>query len=270
MMENRNIFIGRRSDGGDATVHFDKRGDSVKGRSRYFELIKCFGIWGIQGAGIVLLFFRSLWLCVLVSLAIAIYGVITEKKRAKRRWQNQISIEFREGLQGIAAALQAGYSMENALEESQKDLVLLYGEHSVLVPQMQRMSYELQLNQPIEEVFYRFGQLTQVEDVMRFAQVLHIAKRTGGDLIAITRMTVDRISEKMEVKREILVMIAGKQMEAQIMKLMPLAIILYFWVFSPGFLDPLYRWEGRPVMAVLLLVYLAAAYWINRISRIEI
>ncbi len=59
-------------------------------------------------------------MCVLVSLAIAIYGVITEKKRAKRRWQNQISIEFREGLQGIAAALQAGYSMENALEESQK------------------------------------------------------------------------------------------------------------------------------------------------------
>ncbi len=48
-MENRNIFIGRRSDGGNATVHFDKRGDSVKGRSRYFELIKCFGIWGIQG-----------------------------------------------------------------------------------------------------------------------------------------------------------------------------------------------------------------------------
>ena len=43
-MENRNIFIGRRSDGGNATVHFDKRGDSVKGRSRYFELIKCFGI----------------------------------------------------------------------------------------------------------------------------------------------------------------------------------------------------------------------------------
>ena len=50
-------------------------------------------------------------------------------------------------------------------------------------------------------------------------------------MIAITRMTADRISEKMEVKREILVMIAGKQMEAQIMKLMPLAIILYFWVF---------------------------------------
>lgn len=35
---------------------------------------------------------------------------------------------------------------------------------------------------------------------MRFAQVLHIAKRTGGDLIAITRMTADRISEKMEVQ----------------------------------------------------------------------
>lgn len=246
------------------------RGDSVKGHDRYFGLIKCFGVWGIQGAGIVLLFFRSLWLCALAGLAAAIYGVATEKKRAEKRWQSQISIEFREGLQGIAAALQAGYSMENALEEAQKDLALLYGERSVLVPQMQKMLYALQLNQPIEEVFYQFGQLTQVEDVMRFAQVLHIAKRTGGDLIAITKMTADRISEKMEVKREISVLIAGKQMEAQIMKMMPLAIILYFWVFSPGFLDPLYHWEGRPVMAVLLLVYLVAVYWIGRISRIEI
>lgn len=45
--------------------------------------------------------------------------------------------------------------------------------------------------------------------------------------------------------------------------------IVFLGVLS-GILDPLYRWEGRPVMAVLLLVYLAAAYWINRISRIEI
>lgn len=145
-------------------------------------------------------------MCVLVSLATAIYGVITEKKRAKRRWQNQISIEFREGLQGIAAALQAGYSMENALEESQKDLVLLYGEHSVLVPQMQRMSYELQLNQPIEEVFYRFGQLTQVEDVMRFAQVLHALCFLCVFLLYNGSQSVDqmrvRISDRRERKRK--------------------------------------------------------------------
>ena len=42
------------------------------------------------------------------------------------------------------------------------------------------------------------------------------------------------------------------------------------WYCSPGFLDPWYRGERRPFMAVLLLVYLAAAYWIDRISRIEI
>lgn len=43
---------------------------------------------------------------------------------------------------------------------------------------------------------------------MRKSYILQ--RETGGDLIAITRMTADRISEKMEVKREILVMIAGK------------------------------------------------------------
>lgn len=229
---------------------------------------KVFLVWAFQSGVVIHLFYQSFLLCLLCGIAAGIYGACTEKKREMRRQRERIHLEFREALQGMAAALQAGYSMENALQEAGKDLYMLYGDSSALLPQLQEMVYKIQLNQPVEYVFKEFADFAKVEDVTRFAQVLHIAKRTGGDLIAITKMTAERISEKLEVQREIASMIAGKRMEAKVMQMIPLGMILYFRICSPGFLEVLYRGGGRVVMTVLFAVYLFAYYWINRISRI--
>ncbi|MCH5268388.1 MAG: type II secretion system F family protein [Lachnospiraceae bacterium] len=232
--------------------------------------IKAFFSWMVRAGIIVFLFYRSVLLFLILGIPIGIYGFCTEKRREMVRWRKQMNIEFREGLQGIAAALQAGYSMENALQEAAKDLQLLYGEQSVLLPQLQDMVCKLQLNQPLESVFDEFAEYTQVEDIAGYAGILHTTKRIGGDLIAITRMTADRISEKMEVKREIDSIIAGKQMEAKVMQKIPPGIILYFWICSPGFTDVLYQGGGRVIMTVLLAVYLLAYYWTDRICQISI
>ena len=65
-------------------------------------------------------------------------------------------------------------------------------------------------------------------------------------------------------------MIAGKRMEGRIMSIIPLAMILYFWLTSPGFLDCLYQAAGRGVMTVLLLLYLTAFYWSRKICNIQV
>ena len=75
---------------------------------------------------------------------------------------------------------------------------------------------------------------------------------------------------KIEVKREIQTMISGKQMECKVMNLIPLGIILYFWIASPGFLDCMYTMSGRPVMTVLMIVYIAAFKWSERIGDITV
>ena len=65
-------------------------------------------------------------------------------------------------------------------------------------------------------------------------------------------------------------MIVGKKMEGKIMNLIPLGIILYFWISSPDFLDCLYRSSGRGVMTVLLGLYLLAYWWSGKISDIQV
>ena len=89
-------------------------------------------------------------------------------------------------------------------------------------------------------------------------------------MISITRLAAEKISEKIEVRREIHTMIAGKKMESRIMNLIPLGMILYFWICSPGFLDCLYQSSGRFFMTVLLVLYVFAYWWSERVSDIKV
>lgn len=228
----------------------------------------------LKGASIAMfvafLFYRSLIIAGTISILYGVYYVFRMRKEYQRKQYDEITLEFREGLQGIAAALSAGYSIENAIEEARRDLVLLYGADSLLASEFLKMSRQLELNQPMEKVLLDFASRWQTEDILHFVKVFQTAKRSGGDLISITRITAEKISEKIEVKREINTIIAGKRMEGKIMNLIPLGMILYFWISSPGFLDCLYQSSGRLVMTILLFLYVFAHWWGERISDIKV
>lgn len=222
-------------------------------------------------SGLLMLFYRNLIFVFLLGVPLFFFGYRRLQKNwlQERKWQ--INLEFKEGLQGIAAALNAGYSMENALEESRKDLEVLYGKECLLCQEFELMQKQLRLNQSIESVFEEFANRSGVEDIHYFSEILRTARRSGGDLVKIIRTSARRIEEKVEVKREIRTLIAGKQMEGKIMNLVPLGMIFYFWVCSPGFLDCFYQtlW-GHMVMTIMLGVYLLA-YGINqKICHIQV
>lgn len=220
---------------------------------------------------LLFLFYRSwLWVSILgTPLILWGYRELGKQQNEKKKWQ--LNLQFREGLQGIAVALNAGYSIENALEESKKDLEVLYGKNCLLCQEFQIMQGQLHLNQPMETVWEDFAKRSDVEDIRTFAEIFRTARRTGGDLVEITRNCARQIGEKIEVEREIKTMLAGKQMEGAIMNIVPLGMILYFWICSPGFLDCLYEgiW-GHMVMSVLLVVYLVAYRLNQKICRIKI
>ena len=218
---------------------------------------------------LLILFYRSvLWVVVLwIPLFYLQYRRLQKKWEEERHWQ--LNLEFKEGLQGIAAALNAGYSIENAIEESQRDLKVLYGQDSPLCWEFQIMLEQLRLNRPVEQVMDEFAVRSEVADIKSFAEVFRTARRSGGNLVSITRACAERIAEKIEVSREIHTLIAGKQMEGRIMNIVPLGMIFYFWICSQGFLDCFYGggW-GRISMSVFLGIYIVAYLLSEKICRI--
>lgn len=216
------------------------------------------------------LFFRNTGIAIGIGFIAGFWGIRSEQIRQRKKENDEITMQFREGLQGLSSALGAGYSIENAFEEARKDLLLLYGKDSVLEREFHWITQQLSLNMSVEKVLFDFANRWESEDILHFAQVFQTAKRTGGDLIAITRSTGEKISQKIEVQREIQSLIAGKEMEGKIMTVIPLGIIVYFWICSPGFLDPFYHGSGYLVSAVLMIVYLLSDFWSRKICCIHI
>lgn len=237
---------------------------------KYLSDLKAF-MAGVAKAGVVtFLFYKSVVITLVLGILYGILNIRMDRKRRREKWRWQINLEFREVLTGISSALNAGYSIENAFLSSKDDLVFLYGDKSLMVKELVKMSAQLSVNKSLENVLMEFAEYSGVEDVYNFAEVFQTAKRTGGNLIDVARTTSEKISTKIEVKREIQTMISGKQMECKVMNLIPLGIILYFWIASPGFLDCMYTMSGRPVMTVLMIVYIAAFKWSERIGDITV
>ena len=79
------------------------------------------------------------------------------------------------------------------------------------------------------------------------------------------------MEDKIDVKKEIDAMLAARKMEQNIMSFMPIGIILYMRMTSPGFMDMLYHnAAGVCIMTICLCCYAVAFIWGRRIVEIEV
>ena len=234
------------------------------------ENIRCFlqGILFISALGY--LFYHTVFAVLLLSpLVIVFRRKKREQRMEERKWK--INQEFKDGIISLSAALSSGYSAENAFEEAWKDLKLLYKEDALIMREFSYIINQIRMNITVEKALNEFAERTGVEDILNFAEIFSTAKRSGGDLVKVIRSTANAISDKVEVKREIITMVTAKKYEADIMKIIPLGIIFYLQFFSPGFLDPLYHnILGKMVMSILLIAYLCAYYLADKIVAIEV
>ena len=190
-----------------------------------------------------------------------------EKKKKEQEFQKQ----FREMIQSLSAALNTGYSVENAFYETQKELKILYPPEARISKELLVITRKLRMHIPVEQVLEEFAEQVLSEDVKSFVTVFVTAKKSGGDMIGIIRNTANQIGDKIEVKREIDTMLAAKKYEFQIMSVVPYGIIGYMSLSFPEFMNELYgNMAGIGVMTLCLGIYAGAYYLGIRILRIDV
>nr|MBO2511372.1 hypothetical protein [Gammaproteobacteria bacterium] len=102
------------------------------------------------------------------------------------------------------------------------------------------------------------------EEAARLADVIAVAKRTGGDMAAIVRSSAALLGEKMEVEREIAVMTAGKRFESRLMMAAPFAFVLMLTAMAPEYMAPLYGSAAGYLILTGGLAALAGCAWLIR------
>lgn len=228
-------------------------------------------LFAIQALGIVslisYLFYHSLLAMVLV---IPFYPVFLRMKAQVllQKQKSMLQEQFKEAICALATALGAGYSIENAWKEARKEVEKLFGEHALIVQELNHMLAHLEMNVSLEELLSDFALRSGLEDVGSFCQVFLFAKRSGGDFIGIIHATANRISRKVDLQREIITDLAARRLESRVMNMVPMFMLLYLNLTSPGYFDLLYgNLSGVIIMSLCLLFYLLAYVWSERMLQ---
>ena len=113
------------------------------------------------------LFYHS-WLA--VFLLIPFYPVFLKIKEGQllRQQKQELCQQFKESIFSVAAALNAGYSVENAWREAKAEMTQLYGENALMVQELRHLLAHLSMNVPLEDLLEDFARRSDIEDVSSF------------------------------------------------------------------------------------------------------
>lgn len=233
------------------------------------EKVLCFGLGVLLTGVIAWLFYKSVYAVVLFPVC---FGVIKKqwKEHFQRKRKQDMLMQFQGMLQIVSGLLKAGYSMENAFMEGERDFAGLYGRECIMAKEYAVINHQLKMNIPIERLLEDLAERSGMEEIESFSQVFGFAKRGGGDIVKIFQESVERIAEQAELKREIETVIAAKKLEQKIMSVIPCGILIYIGIGMPEFMEPLYgNVTGVLVMSVCLGIYAAAYFMAQRIVQIR-
>ena len=228
----------------------------------------------IQGMGIIGLFgyfFYRSWLITIMMSPLLYFYLIYKGRTANEKRNKALILQFKEMLNSVNSSIQAGYSIENAFIEAEKDLKQLFGSDSKIVKEISLIKKGLENNCDVIELITNLAERTGIEEIESFAEILSVGIRSGGNISGNMESFVRVIEEKAGVMQEIDTMVSARRFEQKIMNVIPFVIIFYVELTNKGFFGILYHnIFGNLVMTITMIIYLLSVYLSDRIIDIRI
>lgn len=157
---------------------------------------------------LALFFYRSIWAVFPLGVVGFFHARMEMEKRASRI-REELTLQFKECILSVSASLKAGYAVENAFMESRSDMAMLYGEDSYIYRELELIRRGLVINITLEEQLTDLAERSGSEEIMQFATVFSIAKRSGGNLPEIIQNSVKLIGDKVDAEEEMRTILSG-------------------------------------------------------------
>lgn len=215
-------------------------------------------------------FYRSLFITIL-ALPLIYFYILYKSVIIKQKRKSELRYQFKEILVSVSGSIRAGYSLENAFLEAEKDIISFYGKEALIANELSVLRTGLKNNKTITTLITDMSKRCEIQEMKEFADVLVIGKQTGGNLTDIIDSYIKIAEDKFQIIQEIETIVSSRRYEQRIMDVIPFLIIFYIEITNRGFFDVLYTSVlGRVIMTFCLMVYLAAYAMAERITNIEI
>ena len=115
---------------------------------------------GIEAAGAAgltaLLFYRSIAVSPILLLPVGGMFLYVWEKEILRKKEREFTRQFLDTLQSVSAALNVGYSLENAMLEAEKEMRIMYREQDRIVREWKYMIRQMKMNLSMERILEEF------------------------------------------------------------------------------------------------------------------
>ena len=126
------------------------------------------------------LFYQNKWLMIL-AIPVSVIFLKVRKKQLIRERRKNLNYQFKDALNALSVAVQAGYSVENAVSACARDLERMYPKDADIVKEFRYMESQLKVSVPVEELFRSLGERCGIEDMRILRQ--SFTQRSGPEVI---------------------------------------------------------------------------------------
>jgi tight adherence protein B len=199
-----------------------------------------------------------------VAAAVVAGAAATVVRSADRRHLARVESQLPGVAQQLAAALQAGLSLRQALARAARDAPEPCRE------ELKRAVDELALGSRLESALEGLAARVPAHDLRIMVTAILVQRRTGGNLARALAALAVRLEERAQLARELRGATAQARMTAWLVAALPLGAGVMAEVAAPGTLARvLGEGPGLPLLAVSASLYGAGVLWIRRIGRLE-
>jgi tight adherence protein B len=168
-----------------------------------------------------------------VGGAIGLFVPYLWLKRKQSKREQAFEAQLPEALDMLVSALQAGYSLQAAMEFVGREAPAPLG------PEFSRFYDEQRLGMEVRMALLRFQERVGTLDARMFVTSLLIQRETGGNLGEVLTNLATLMRERVTFRLQLATLTAEPRMSAKVLAALPLAVVLLISVINPDFVRPL-------------------------------
>lgn len=169
---------------------------------------------------------------ILDGLIVLVCGVAAGKlfvpirtKQILESRQKKLRTQFRDMLEALTTALNAGSNVHDGFLSVEEDLKNQYEEDAFILRELHVINTGLANGFVLEEILADFGRRSGSGDIQNFADVFQICYRQGGNIKTTIQNSTEIITDKMSIEEEIETTVSGSKNEQYILLVMPVILI---------------------------------------------
>ncbi|AJD89494.1 hypothetical protein JMA_01770 [Jeotgalibacillus malaysiensis] len=182
----------------------------------------------------------------------------------KNRYEERFNEQLSEVCRLLANASKSGMTVTQGIDLVANEV------SSPAKEEFKRMSYELKLGVPLEQVLKKVQERNTSRDFQLFAATLLIQKKTGGNLASTLETMASTLEDRKILHQTIRTMTSEQRYISIIVPAMPIFILLVMNNVMDGFTDPLTTTPGLIILALFGAGIILSFFLIRKITDIKV